>query len=97
MEKRANGNKSDIWDDCGARGKASCPKGFFIERNGRFSSLTKLNGQYCTEKWLTKRESIFQYTRNLRNFVKYHADNELYTKTKTSVLHELKEKFIMIL
>ncbi|KAH3709070.1 hypothetical protein DPMN_068530 [Dreissena polymorpha] len=32
--KRANGNKSDFWDDCGSRVKGATPCSTFIEQSG---------------------------------------------------------------
>jgi len=50
MDKRRKGKNTELWDDCGAWKKPSCPKGLFIKIGDKYTSVVLRNGQYCLEK-----------------------------------------------
>ena len=57
--RRANGQKAELWDDCGAGKKASCPKALWFNQAGKLITPILRNGEYCVEKSVKcKREYI---------------------------------------
>ena len=61
IRKRANGNRSDFWDECGSWVKGATPCSTFIEQSGKLTTVYRHKGQYCFVKFIDKKKEYVPF------------------------------------
>ena len=63
VEKKQKGHKTEVWDDCGAWKRPSCPKSLYIKKEETLVSLILKNGEYGTDQNINKKRKRAERSR----------------------------------